>query len=254
MSKPQIPPRRQTPQGALLALKNSDNLINAGRLLADSKAFGPATSLMVLAGEEIIKAWAWMMSGMGMPIPVKNQRELLQRHPVRHDVARAQFMMIYLLIEFLRRVINVQEKYPEGGEGFREARMEMFMDYATGFLAKLDSDPAFTTVMEWWEGANTRKNRGFYVDLTEGGWLSPEEVTHTDFQESLEIVTELREVKLSEKWYGTGHRWTKSNGGDSVANIVQSYERYSPGAKGNRDQVAYKRRCGHTALLLQSSV
>ena len=222
-------PRSKLPQGSMLAVQNSDRLVASAKILAAQGDFATASSLLVLAAEELIKAFIWMIKGMGMHLPLPSQRRFTTDHRTRHEIARFQTFTMYLMGRFFDWHFDLQERFKDDTVGLRKARKTEFEKYLD-VVRNLDTDHVFNRLMEWWENANRLKNFGLYVDFDGEKWRTPESVGEADYAQSLEVVNEWREVvgESVRQWAELGDEERRSLGRTYRSQMRQAFPKDPP--------------------------
>ena len=175
-------------EGSEKAMENAERHLRCARVLAGAREYGPASSHLVLAGEEALKAEVLYSVSIGIPLSQDALRSVLRKHVDRHLVAGLAIGFSFLS----RRIVAtfsppVSLPLPPLGPEQQRDWEEVLSHLRLG--ASVDEDRAFTKrCQDWWVCADTLRNSGFYADHMEGRWESPRSVSQEEYLASLEIV------------------------------------------------------------------
>ena len=180
--------------GAELMLNNAVKLRSSAEALARIEHYGHATSLLILAAEEALKAIVFCASANGIEVDPEGEIKYKRWHKARHGLAsKLLFIGTYIKRNDIvvndaecidRKIINVLRRLYEDVQS-DEVPEEV---YAT---------------LSWWKGANDLKQRGMYVDEAPGGWVTPSEFPRGTYVEAYNavgpIIDAARIIRVLEK-------------------------------------------------------
>lgn len=154
---------------------NAKNLHNSGKTLYDNGNIGNAVSLIVLATEESIKAFLFIVESLGKSIKHNNTdlaKGLLSNHSKKHEVSK----YIYTSVLYLQEIIPLFQ----GGIDVIENQLPDKVDeiFSSDFTKKYE---------DWFDNADNLKQRGFYVSYLEKQIVSPNMISNKDYELSLFI-------------------------------------------------------------------
>jgi AbiV family abortive infection protein len=188
------PPRDKCLAGAEVTVDNAKTLLQSAKTLAEVGQYGPASSLIVLAGEEAFKAMTLLIRYKGLEIDDEMERwrtKMLSQHQPRHDVGTWMVLMKRLIDATVAGMEAYTEHYEENEEKAKEARMKVMTDRANQLLDDENEEvQQLQKEIDWWQNADELKQQGFYVDYGSQGWSSPNDLTQEDFIESKQVVEE----------------------------------------------------------------
>src|SRR5438045_2203846 len=81
-----LPDRSHAARGALLSLTNARRHLQVAGMLAEERLFGPASSHVILAQEELAKSYVLNFMSIGIDIPQGMLGQVLSMHDVRHSI------------------------------------------------------------------------------------------------------------------------------------------------------------------------
>jgi AbiV family abortive infection protein len=177
-TKKPIPSHAEAPPGSKLALQNARRHLRAANALGKMRLSGFASAHVVLAIEELAKAWILALYGMGLTFPPEMLTEILSRHSPRHAVA-VGFLYVFMIQHVVARTTKrVQKRH--GVKNYPpELRDEWVAELTREFKSLASRTPKnelVHAVMEWISQANDLKNSGLYVDFDGAKWAHPEQV------------------------------------------------------------------------------
>jgi AbiV family abortive infection protein len=106
-----LPKPEDANAGAALALTNARRHLRAAEILGDERLFGSATAHVVLAIEEVAKAWVLTLIGMGFDVPKSMVRQILKSHDARHSFTIGSVFVGAIRYLVLRSSIRVQKRH-----------------------------------------------------------------------------------------------------------------------------------------------
>lgn len=174
-----LPSSAHAPAGSKLALQNARRHLRAANALSEKRLFGFASAHVVLAIEELAKAWILALYGMGLTFPSDMLADVLSRHPPRHAVTFG-FLYVFMIQHVVARTTKrVQQRH--GVKNYPpELRDEWVAELTREFKSLASRTPKneiVHAVMEWISKANDIKNSGLYVDFDGVKWSQPQQVS-----------------------------------------------------------------------------
>jgi AbiV family abortive infection protein len=182
-----LPLASESWEGARLALQNAEAHLTSAELLAGDGLYGFALSHLVLATEEAVKSFSFVVSAIGLHFPEADARRLMTNHKARHAVA----LLGQVVTDFISRSSEAEALVSHGEIPVPEALLDQIPVMFSGWGSYLSGDhtPEFTFDLEWWGRANTLKQSGMYVDYdSQTGWKSPSGVAEIEYRESAASV------------------------------------------------------------------
>lgn len=183
MTKKSIPSAAEAPSGSKLALQNARRHLRAADALGEMRLFGFASAHVVLAIEELAKAWILALYGMGITFNRDMLTDVLSRHPPRHAITSG-----FLYIFMIQHVVDRTAKRVQNRHGVKnyppELRDEWVAELKREFISLASRSPKnelVHAVMDWISQANDIKNSGLYVDFDAAKWIHPQQVSAKRF-------------------------------------------------------------------------
>jgi len=156
-------------EGAQNTVANARSQYECALLLAERRqAYGPASSLMIQSWEEANKAGMLMAAALEIESAVADLPKVFSHHGTKHVLG-----LIALMPATAMRVMKA-------------ANSRRREELASSPLTLAEMDP--TGELQWWPRAKWLRVEGFYVDYDDGRWLSPAEVTASDFALSKQVA------------------------------------------------------------------
>jgi len=166
-------------EGALLSVDNARSLFDSAKCVADTKCYGAAISLLILSSEEAVKAMVSYAFGIGFQFDPDGMKKYFQSHKFRHEtVVSAATIMSYSMSH--SDMALSEEKFRDG-----------FINICKNIINDHDGKGFSSEVVElrkWWKGANNLKNKGLYVDVVNGDWITPKDLSKDDYLIALRYV------------------------------------------------------------------
>ncbi len=176
-------------KGFNLSLENGKALLKIADLAVNENQFGIASSLNILAAEEIIKAALILIKDFFPEYNIFDFHKIFENHAVKHSLIKDHILMFDDFFkkdkEFLEKnkpLYDIIEKLPST---FRDSiKEDAKILYQTKSLSEEYnfSSEEISSAISWCEKANSLKNRGFYVDLKGSKWLSPSDFTKEQYE------------------------------------------------------------------------
>ncbi len=201
--------------GALLALANARRHLRAAEILGANRLYGPGSSHIILAMEELAKAQVLTLILTGIDVPNEMRREILRNHGIRHNVTYG-----LLLSQVVRSVaLNALTRTSRSGGQSLEKQLEKELKKAM----KVQKSPSSSAGLnfeglEWITKANDIKKQGFYVDFDGEKWVHPGTISKRTFVFGYKIVERLL------KQHGPGIRKTQKTGFQVPETLKKQFE------------------------------
>lgn len=177
--------KAQAKVGAELAFHNAESLLDSASLLGKKKKFGLANSLAILSAEEAIKAYVLTIHSI---LPVLSQDLLcdtFSNHKTKHSAWMAMQMMMAYLELFYNTISKFKEKEERENIKPGTLRNEAISEICETLKNCTKEVPGvIDEAKAWYDSANTRKNRGLYVDRFDDQWVAPNEIDEEEFTRS----------------------------------------------------------------------
>lgn len=171
-------------RGIQLCRENAINLFEAAeRVKRASGRNGTANSLMILSAEECVKCYVFCAVYINYQLPFELM-PIFRDHIKKHTRGKEIQNLVNLLAPALGLAAS------KHGRSTLKAASKLALNIL--FPPKFE---------EWWDKANRAKNLGLYVDYSfeNRSFLSPNEVSETEFAQSREVVSGFIEtIKLTE--------------------------------------------------------
>lgn len=173
-------------EGALYAYANARSLLRAGKVVASTKCFGHATSLIVLSCEESIKSLSYWASYFDLPpdFILLGDGNL---HTKRLGTGRIYDVIFHLTETGMLELLDESSFTLDGMVSLFET------------LIDTNNNEDVLAVKSWWNSANKLKQQGFYVDIIDQVSISrPSQITEEQYLGALSSAYKsLRIAQLS---------------------------------------------------------
>jgi AbiV family abortive infection protein len=176
-------PKETLLTGAKLSYKNAQGLVDCADASAQRLFYGPANSLLILAGEECIKSIVLLALAFNVETPLRIDK-IFRYHGTKHDIA----LEIEPVIKKLSVFANMVHLIFSGKSTSRDKAFQLvFSLFLDAVIAKLKpkDNPG---ISDFWRTANDRKNAGLYVDATSAGWHTPQQIEKKEYDATLSQV------------------------------------------------------------------
>jgi AbiV family abortive infection protein len=186
---------KQFNDGARLAFENAMQLYHSSKLLADSKIYPTANSLLILAAEEASKAIAIKVQCLNPTKLDGTFKKSFEDHKSKIEIIRATVFVSTILKKMVQpefdSLLLEAEKEPDF-----DKRLELLGYHKKksidNFLIWLKTEErdknGLSSELKWWKHAKTLKEDGLYLGIGGGGWLEPSKITKTTYNKSLKII------------------------------------------------------------------
>ncbi len=147
---------------------------------ADENEFGIACSLNILSAEEAVKGIAIILSVNGI---TSDFNKLFKDHKTKHQHLFELSLLNQIQIEKMVTNFKIKDTITQIDslpDDIRQTVIDRFPKFYSNSLSLLELYDNRIDIQEskqWWEKANTEKNRGFYVDLYSNKWHDPRAAT-----------------------------------------------------------------------------
>lgn len=181
-------------KGYRLCSENSQKHYNAAIHLAQNNFYGIANSHLILAAEEAVKGFLFLIRCF-----VNDEdwevEEIFKDHANKHRVAREAYISWKHLLDSLSD--SMQTLFQNIGKLFGQDKDTIYrvstQIVSDNLKRRMDNDNKEELKKEkkWWNKANQKKNRGFYVDYQNKKWKLPEDISQSEYLESKQIVEKM---------------------------------------------------------------
>ncbi len=180
-----LPSQSDAASGAGLSLTNARRHLKAAETLRAARLYGPGVGHLVLAVEEVAKAWLLTLVAMGFEVPDDMLRGILRQHDARHATVFGDLFAISILHLAERAAKRVQRRHRVKGypPELRDEWVEEMMADMKALPSRSPSTEPVLALFKWISNASARKNSGFYVDFTSRGWEHPGSTRVKQFDE-----------------------------------------------------------------------
>src|SRR2546421_197313 len=180
-------------RGALLSLTNARRHLRVAGMLAEERLFGPASSHVILAQEELAKSYVLTLTSTGTDIPKEMRGQVLRTHDVRHSITFGVLYGAMIQAFRVRAALRVQQRH--GIKDFPPELRDEFFSELKLELKTLDSRSRkknpLIVLLELTAGANDLKERGLYVDFDGKRWTHPGRISQNRFDLVFEVTRRL---------------------------------------------------------------
>lgn len=188
-----LPSHTDSRIGSKLALQNARRHLRAASALGKMRYYGFASAHVVLAIEELAKAWVLALCGMGVKIPPEMMTEILIKHAPRHAITFG-FLYVFMIQHVVLRISKrVQQRHRVKGYP-PELRDEWAAELTREFESLSSRSPKTEPVLavwQWIRDANDLKNRGLYVDFDGAKWVNPQRISARSFAFGYGVAAQL---------------------------------------------------------------
>lgn len=173
--------KEQLFEGFSLCRENAKQHMNCAQLMFEKEIYGIANSHLILGAEEAIKATLILAQYFNVDTEIKSIKPYFKKHEIKHEKGKEMdeaYKVIIPIINALKAILR------------RDV-----LSFLQNALKLINSNES----VEWWKRANDQKNKGFYVDYTDGKWISPTHFSTQDYSESKKAVQDIFDMlKLTE--------------------------------------------------------
>lgn len=190
-------------EGYRFMIEHAQSLIKSAELLADNKLFGLATSVMIIAAEETVKAYFTFGKYADPDSVTEDEFEnSFKYHSFKFKNIKGmkewgEYFKV-LFEEFYMPILLLSE-------GTSKAKTKKIRQVAFNkAIERLKDSTRKENVnkeKEWWNRAQTIKETGLYVNKTATGWILPSKIAEKDYKETKRYVLEFYEVVEASKLY-----------------------------------------------------
>jgi AbiV family abortive infection protein len=178
--------------------ENGIDHINCGKVLADQEFFGFAISHLILGIEELIKYQVVMTSSADESLFTEKEKKAVYKyHDSKHTLIKEfqealskEFSSVFLDYVFhLATDRELEEKHIAISQNrFKEIGSFLYHSYQEINIPANERDSFF----EWLRNANSLKNDGFYVNVSEAGIWIPKNLTSTHYATAFKYAEAIR--------------------------------------------------------------
>jgi AbiV family abortive infection protein len=172
-----LPNDQEARRGAVLALSNAKRHLRSASVLGANRLYGPGSSHVILALEELAKAQILGLIVSGFVVPKNLTRAILQNHAARHNVTFG------LLLSQIVRSIAINALLGTFKSGVNlETLVEKAFKKALNVRRPLSASTQLSFEhLDWITKSNEIKKRGFYVDFKGDEWIHPGMISRKSF-------------------------------------------------------------------------
>lgn len=173
------------------SFETADSHKKVGELAASGGQFGMAVSHLILSSEETVKAFLLYIQSLNLDLRnVPGIHLYFTDHIIRHQFATSVNLMIALLKPFMGLVLKERDKIhsPEKAIEYTETE-QIWLSRDKEKMERLFE--SIGEVFDWWEDANFKKNRGFYVDYT-NSIETPMQVSEIEYENAKRLISEFQ--------------------------------------------------------------
>jgi AbiV family abortive infection protein len=180
--------------GAITSLKNAKDLYDSSTEIALKGRFGTATSLLILASEELVKASVLKLKSIDSLKKIENFAKYFSKHSVKHESLEKIFIasLGYLDDYQLNEVSSVEEQCENSRTKWICALVfVMIMGIIIYILTSNKTNTKDTKLNSTFESQRTA---GFYVDFDFNNrkWKSPSDISdekkYNELKDSIEMI------------------------------------------------------------------
>lgn len=174
-----------------LALKNAESHADSAKRIARGKNYGHAVSHLVLSTEESVKALLFYGQSFGLSIKqIPGIQIFFTDHIIRHRFATIYHSMSMIMKPAVSLFTKMHSELHEPGLKIPRTKIEKAIESKdqTRLMAAFNS---FPEMLDWWDEADSQKNRGLYVDYATEV-QTPAHVTINEFRLADRITKEFR--------------------------------------------------------------
>lgn len=180
----------QAEEGFLLCSANADVHYEMAELIAKQGHYPMANSHLILAMEEAVKAIFLYLKYIRNDVNIE-VKAMFKKHQHKHEFARDNYSTFHSKgIEILAQM-NAANKISFSEEVL--SQMDELEAESTRFtlqvfearfkrIARLNLEESLPNINKWFNKADQRKSRGFYVDFQNNQWKAPNEITKENYQ------------------------------------------------------------------------
>lgn len=180
----------QAREGFNLCAGNADIHYEVAELIANKGHYPMANSHLILAMEEAVKAIFLYLKYNHKDVDI-DVKKMFKKHQHKHEFARDNFDVFYKKgVEVLSQMNEAQKvSFSESvlsdlGEIEADSIRFTMQAFEARYKrrASLNLKASWTNIKKWFNKADLKKSRGFYVDFQSKHWQKPEEITKDDYR------------------------------------------------------------------------
>ena len=181
--------KKQAEEGFCLCSDNADIHYSMAALIAKEGHYPMANSHLILAMEEAVKAIFLYLKYIKNEVNI-DVKKMFKKHQHKHEFARDNYDVFHNnVIEVLAQIIEAH-KISFSEETFslmdeievENIRVNMqALESRYKRIASLNLKESLPNIHKWFNKADLRKSRGFYVDFLNNQWKKPDEITKEDY-------------------------------------------------------------------------
>lgn len=198
-----LPAKSDLAKGARLALTNARRHLRVADLLGNNRLFGPASTHVILALEELAKSLVLTFITMGVDVPKSLLGDVMKRHSTRHDLTLGILFSQVIRSLVFTAIARASRSESVGSIEQIQKALEKEVRFAGSASSRTNS---YNAILEWILDANDSKNLGLYVDFDGEKWTHPGSVNKKRFIFGYRIAEDLIREKgrIIEKFHRAG--------------------------------------------------
>lgn len=186
-------------KGFDLSIQNSKSLLKVAEKSAECGEFGIACSLNVLSAEEAVKA-CLILFELNNYSDQKNKDfpKIFSDHKFKHNLIKDLIEFVSLVSNSYKKenisldqIVEQIEGLPEEYKSNNKINSEKISKLKYILENEIIKYEEFEDAMKWCQNANDLKKNGFYVGLNNNEWLSPQEISKTQFETDKKFTASL---------------------------------------------------------------
>ncbi|TVZ13944.1 AbiV family abortive infection protein [Maribacter sp. MAR_2009_72] len=165
-------------------LQNASDLLLIANNSGELKKYGVAVSLSILSAEESIKALFIIQQSIDPKAKVSDFDKIFRNHKIKHEYLHD---FIRTIMKYCYDLIDEYEKYIPNRKEKRA--FERKNPKITARMNWIKENQKFSDDMYqligWLEDANSKKNKGLYVDIERNNWELPRNTSENKYLKSI---------------------------------------------------------------------
>jgi AbiV family abortive infection protein len=203
--------QEQAEEGFRLCADNADIHYEMAALIAKEGHYPMANSHLILSMEEAVKAIFLFLKYINNEVNI-DVKKMFKKHQHKHEFARDSYDVFHIKgIEFIEQIINAHKISfsKEMLSQLDEVEVEniqvtiQVLEARYKRIKSLNLEESLPNIHKWFNKADLRKSRGFYVDFQNNQWKKPNEITQEDYKFSEFVCWTLiliaRQFKMTEE-------------------------------------------------------
>lgn len=189
-------------QGAQLALENAKKLFESAELIAEKENYGLAISLLVLSAEEAAKAMSTFMQGLHPDGKTDDFEKVFNDH--KYKLANIREAVLFsrvfknasnLLYAEIFKDIENESVTDDEMASMKSEGVKKVEDYFKSIIGSKETD--LSRDGDWWRGAKSLKEDGFYVRVNNHKWHTPRNMEKPSYLKTKNYVVEFLQMAFT---------------------------------------------------------